>query len=189
MTPTPPLISSELTPAHQTSTPCRNTKFELGPRCLKASRERVVPNLDHPFPRHKIERTSCIKVVHMSLARMLCSEVGDTVTDRCVRKTTPHETRRTLPKQATLPSEDTNNVANQTTDLYTIDNGCTTVVLRGTRRSLQQSQSLSDKSRTNHCNNSTASHNLPMGHRRLDESKRGRARKDELRRWWTRKEI
>ena len=68
---------------------------------------------------------------------MLRTEVGDTVMERRVRKTTPHETRRTLPKPATLPSEDTNNTANQTTDLHTIDNGCTMVVLRAVLNHLQ----------------------------------------------------
>ena len=62
MTPTQTLKSSELTPAHQTSPPFRNSKLELGPRCLKTSREQVVPNLDHPFHRHEIERTSCTKL-------------------------------------------------------------------------------------------------------------------------------
>ena len=62
MTPTQTLKSSELMPAHQTSPPFRNSKLELGPRCLKTSPEQVVPNLDHPFHRHEIERTSCTKL-------------------------------------------------------------------------------------------------------------------------------
>ena len=47
--------------------------------------------------------------------------------------------------------------------------------------SLKPPQSLTGRSQTNHCDNSTASHNLPMGHGRLDKERQAQATVDKER--------